>query len=113
MKIMKTVRLESVTPFDRVNEHTPQPIVESFFAITLSGEDGTLYVNYTRQDTEFGRYAYDAVVGSLLTVDFILGEFRNDEFGPHYKVTRVRVGGYATQPRKTSRKSKLFQQLGI
>jgi len=109
---MKTVVIESVTPFNRVNIHSPKPFTESFFAITLREGDGTLYVNYTRQDTTFGVYAYSHV-GETCTVDFLTGEHRDDEYGPHYKVSRVRVGGYVTPPRKTPRKSRLFQQLGL
>ena len=110
------VRLESVTPFDRVNLHTLQPITESFFAITMRGADDTLYVNYTRQDTAFGVFCYAATVGQILTVGFTLGEFRNDEHGPHYKVTRVQVGGYASASRealKETKRAKRLAKLGL
>lgn len=111
------VRLESITPFTRVNHHTHKPIEEAFFAITLRGEDGTLYVNYTRQDTAFAIYCRcHCALGQILKVGFTKGEFRNDNFGPHYKVTRVQVGGYASASReslKAAKRAKRLAKLGL
>lgn len=123
-KISKiTVRLESVTSFDRVNEHIPAKygtIVEKFFAITMSDANGAIYVNYTRQDTAFAQYvagpAVFTSIGSLMTVGFEIVEFRDDEYGPHYKVARVQVGGYADaikRERAAKKRNARLAKLGI
>ena len=115
----KTLTLVDLTAFDRVNHHTPKPIVEPFFAITLRDADGNLYVNYTRQDTAFAIYCRcQANIGDTFEVGFQLGEFRDDEYGPHYKISRVQVGGYGMEglraaKRKADKRAARLAKLGL
>jgi len=113
------LRLVDITPFDRENHHIPTKgayYVESFFAITLVDSDGNVYVNYTRQDTAFAIYCRcHCEIGQIIRVGFTKGEFRDDAYGPHHKIIRVRVGGYSTKTadKRAAKRAARLAKLGL
>lgn len=111
-RFTKMVEVIGRVEFERINEHTRKPIVETFVAITMRTNEG-LFVNYTRVDTKF---AQSTPLGDKFMVSGQLVEFRNDEYGEHWKVSHCKRGHFKENKidkRREARKQARLAKLGL
>ena len=108
------------TEFDRENVHAPLRrdgsfLIERFVCITMrTAQYGRIIVTYTRVDTAFAQL--DLPIGSTFTLSAVIAEQRSDEFGPHFKATRCKVGEFKTISdcdAKAKRQAKMNAKLGL
>jgi len=103
--ITHNATIQSITPFERENTHVQLRWPEKFVAITLQGEDGMLYVTFTRKHSAF---AESAKVGD--EVQFT-GKFKRDQnyanLGGQVVLTNCVFGTYKYQKVNAKRAAKV------
>lgn len=111
--ISKQIEVIGRKEFQRENHHIPAkfgPIVQTFVAITMRCDDGSLLVNYTKVGTSFSVVA----IGEKFKVSGQVKESRDDEFGPHIVITHCKRGGFKGEsPEEASerRRKKMLKKL--
>lgn len=115
-KITANVELFSVQPFERVNTHVNLQWPEKFVAITLKGDDGIFYVNFTRKHSGFAEAIAELHIGDCLTVT---GNFKREQdhanLGGQIVLTncvigtpKVDVAAQKREAKKLARLAKLY-----
>ena len=114
-RFTKKITVVAITEFTRLNMHIPcypEGKAELFVAITMQTNDG-LYVNYSRADREFSS---SVNVGDTFILSGQLVEFRNDEYGEHWKVSHCKRGHYKANKvdkKRNEKTQKRLQKLGL
>lgn len=114
-RFTKKVTVLSITSFVRLNMHIPaypNGLAENFVAITMQTNEG-LYVNYTREDTAFAKQVSE---GDSFMLSGQLVEQRNDEYGPHWKVSHCKRGHFKSNKldkKREARKQARLEKLGL
>jgi hypothetical protein len=110
MQVTTGVTVMSITPFERENTHVKLLYPEHFVAIAMLGDNGVVYVTFTRQNTAFAKEVVD-VGGEYVVTGNVKREQEYDNRGVQIVLTNCVVGIPANVAVKATQKAKAKARL--